>query len=307
MEDRAILIARLVRGEVPAASRVELDALLHWLAGRRNEAALSIAAAFYSHGMSDGPARRLVLGYLDRVLFCHQQDPLRLFGLTPRCSKDEIRARHKQLLQTFHPDRHADHHDWFTARTEQLNEAYAYLQRHHGRSRSGPAASGAGRAKAGSRHEGPARGTRRTPAGRGAVFKLKLREQLKSYVGNPIRFERRLYIVLYSIPAVLFLVIYLSHGYLAGGARTNGDDHPGSEGGAAYRFTGGVTDPVRPRGSRKAAAKPSPEMSPDEATAPVDARSDRGLSRSRRFADAARRIQWPEAVFGRLLPEYRRW
>ena len=99
-------VAELVRGGLPEPSAAELNGLLHWLVGRSNEAAKSIETAFSVHGIPGDLARRHTLAYLDQTLFRHRDDYYRLFGLTPDCSLNEIRRRHKQLLQIFHPDRH---------------------------------------------------------------------------------------------------------------------------------------------------------------------------------------------------------
>lgn len=211
-----VFIADLVRGKLPAASPAELNGLLHWLAGRSNEAAVSIDRAFNAQGTPRELARRHTLLYLDYTLFCHRKNHYRLFGLTPECSLSEIRARHKQLLQIFHPDRHADDREWFTERTEQLNRAYAYLQANHGRSRSGNTSSDTS-STVNPRPTAPRKpSTTSVPKKPGlwrslAANKNRFRRKLKAYIGNPLVFERRLYVVLYSIPILLLVLVYLHH------------------------------------------------------------------------------------------------
>lgn len=222
MADYGQFIGRLVRGEIPTASTAELDALLHWLAGRSNEQAAAVATAFNAHGASTDTARRHALRYLDSTLFRRHHDYYRLFGLSPNASLSAIRTRHKQLLQTFHPDRHTQDRDWFTNRTEQLNRAYAYLKRHHGKPRPVADAPRAATAAAAPRRTQAAAPARRKQRPSLAVYKARLRRRLQAYLGNPLRFERRLYIVLYSVPAILFLLAYLNHAYTTDGVHANG-------------------------------------------------------------------------------------
>lgn len=204
-------IGKLVTGECPVATSAELEALLHWLAGRRNDASMRIEAGFKAHGIPAVAARHHTLRYLDSSLFCHANDYYRLFGLSPDSSFYAIRARHKQLLQIFHPDRHPSDGAWFTERTEQLNHAYAWLKTHHGKQQH-PRVSSA---------DNPIPTVVRKPrSGRArragiwqslAANKNSIRQELKARIGNPHRFERRLYVILYSIPAILLLVVYLGH------------------------------------------------------------------------------------------------
>lgn len=244
MADYGQFIGRLVQGESPTASSAELNALLHWLAGRRNQEATSVETAFRAHGASTDAARRQTLRYLDSTLFRRHQDYYGLFGLSADSSLSAIRARHKKLLQTFHPDRHTRDRDWFTSRTEQLNRAYAFLKKNHGKPQpaaassrpapAGPAAAAAPRPRAAAK---TVRKQRPSPA----VFKVRLRRRLQAYLGNSLRFEKRLYIALYSVPAILFLVVYLNQSHITGGIQANG----GSPGSAESR--------VNPRESDEAA------------------------------------------------------
>lgn len=204
-----VFVGKLISGEAPTATPAQLEALLHWLAGRRNHAADVIETAFKSHGVPSKLARRHTLTYLDSSLFYDPNDYYRLFGLKPDCSGAEIRTRHKQLLQVFHPDRHQDERAWFTARTEQLNRAYAYLKTHHDAQQS--------------RHESPASHSVHRAASRPrtkaastpglwqvlAANKHRIRKKLKAHLGNPERFEKRLLIVIYAIPLVLLAFVYL--------------------------------------------------------------------------------------------------
>lgn len=204
-----VFIGKLISGETPPATFAQLEALLHWLAGRRNHAADMIETAFRSHGVPSNLARRYTLKYLDSSLFSNPNDYYRLFGLQPDCSGAEIRTRHKQLLQIFHPDRHQDQHAWFTARTEQLNSAYAYLRRHHGTQQSHytpPAGRSARSAAPRSRTKEHA-----TPGlwQVMAANKHRIRQKLKAHLGNPDRFEKRFLIAIYAIPVVLLAFVYL--------------------------------------------------------------------------------------------------
>lgn len=211
MRDYEEFITRVVDGRSPAGSAAELRALLHWLAGRRNEAAVSIEAAFNARGIPSDSARRHTLCYLDNNLFLQGDDYYRLLGLTPDSTFSEIRARHKQLLQIFHPDRHTEDRDWFTERTEQLNQAYAYLNAQHGKTRSESAPAADANKKPAAATPEPRHvafwkaGLLRTPA----ASKSGMRERLRTYLGSSARFERRLYIILGSIPALLLLFVYL--------------------------------------------------------------------------------------------------
>lgn len=201
-------INRLVDGELPAASPGEFGALLHWLAGRRNEAAVSIEKAFNARGLPPELARHHTLRYLDRSLFFDRDDYYRLLGLTPDCDFSAIRARHKQLLQIFHPDRHTEDRDWFTERAEQLNRAYAYLREHHGKLPSRATSSTIAKPPRAAKKPfstGPRLNLRVSFAAR----KNRLRRKLKTYLGNAASFERRFYVFLYSVPAILLLLVYL--------------------------------------------------------------------------------------------------
>lgn len=204
-------VSQLVRGEIPTAQPEERDALLHWLVGRDTPAGHAIQQAFDSHGTAVVDAQRLTLLYLDAVLFCHDADPYRLFGLLPGCDFADIRARHKRLLQVFHPDRHRDHQAWFTKRSERINHAYAYLKEHHGR----PERRTAQRTVPANRPSAPrpSRGTSPWSARQWRALwasRGKLRQQLKTHLGNAARLERRLYIVLAAVPVLVLMIVYLN-------------------------------------------------------------------------------------------------
>lgn len=267
-------VGSLIRDEVPAASATEFEALLHWLAGRRNDAAASMKEAFDAHDVSSEAARHHALRYLDHSLFRHQQDYYRLFGLKPDCSFSAIRARHKQLLQTFHPDRHSDDQDWFTMRTEQLNRAYAYLKSNHGKPRSTaasprPAARPTPDGTRTRRAEAP-RATKRWKSA--AAYKVWLRRNLKMFIGNPARFERRLYIVLYSVPAILFLIVYLNQLEVSDGAEGAGDSAADSRMPVKYHRADDGSDSAEPPGKRETVT-PRPANSALQFRAAPDLRS----------------------------------
>lgn len=203
-----VFIGGVARGENPEASPVELDALLHWLAGRRNERANSIKTAFEMHGVSGAAARKYTLSYLDHVLFFDNNDPYRMLGVETGADPETIRTKHKELLQIFHPDRHARNRDWFTARTEQLNAAYAGLKvqdRKQAREKGPPL-------DRGRRNNGkePAdsvsmRRGRATSEGRTA-----LRRNLRRILGDSARLERHIYVVLIVILSALLASLYLA-------------------------------------------------------------------------------------------------
>ncbi|MDZ7841335.1 MAG: DnaJ domain-containing protein [Gammaproteobacteria bacterium] len=180
--------------------------------GRDSGAARAVAEAFERRDLPNQQARRQVLLYLDNTLFRHDRDPYRLLGLTPDCRLADIRLRHKQLLQVFHPDRHPDEQDWFTDRSERLNRAYAYLKANHGKpgstsiptettvtgtSSPGPAARQSPK---------PQRNPRQT-----FTDKDDLRRRLQSWLGNPANLQQREYIVVIAVPILLLLLLYLSN------------------------------------------------------------------------------------------------
>lgn len=297
MADYRQFIGRLVRDEVPTASTTELDALLHWLAGRRNQEAAAVETAFDAHGASADAARRHVLRYLDATLFRRHQDYYRLFGLSPDSSLSTIRARHKQLLQTFHPDRHTRDRDWFTNRTEQLNRAYAYLKSNHGRPRPAVEPPRAAPAAAAPRRARAAAPPRRRQRPSLAARKVRLRRRLQAYLGNPLRFERRLYIVLYSVPAILFLLIYLNLSDTTGGIQANG----GSPGGAESRVDSRRSDDAANAGGAGRKNETGPPRSPES---PRPGLNDSDADHRLRTLDAfSPHDGMPrESMPGRLLP-----
>lgn len=251
MDDYRSFIGKVVREQSPVASPAELDALLHWLAGRSNKAAASVETAFNTHGISPEMARRHTLRYLDHSIFRHHGDYYELFGLAPNCSLSAIRARHRQLLQTLHPDRHTEDRDWFTKRTEQLNRAYAYLKKNHGKRRFETVSSRVDTGPAVGRKPRAASAPGKTRKQSFAAYKIRLRQKLKAYLGDPARFERRLYVFLFAVPLILLLFIYLNQVYLADHRkRTN----PAGTGGSAgspntrtyteFRDTDNVWNPV---------------------------------------------------------------
>lgn len=201
-------VSKLVDGEAPVVETEELDAVLHWLVGRHTEAAKSVQIAFDELGVSAKAARRGTLRYLDTALFRDKPDYYALLGLSANCDDTEIRNRHKKLLQIFHPDRHTEDRDWFTERAERLNEAYAYLRKHHKRHQTESRTyttptPDLGKAGHGTRRP---RSRWRTLTAR----KAKLRQRLYAYLGSSERVERRLYIILYSIPAALLAFVYFN-------------------------------------------------------------------------------------------------
>lgn len=205
-----VFVGKLISGETPTATAAELDALLQWLAGRRNQAANMVEDAFRIRGIPSNEARRCILQYLDSCLFCHGDDYYRLLGVSPGASFSVIRGRHKQLLQIFHPDRQQDELAWFTERTEQLNRAYAYLKENHGKSRPGNAAP--------KRRPAPTviRKSRLSASGKVSPWKSvianknKLRRTLKVHLGTPEQFERRFYVALFLVPVIALLIVYLN-------------------------------------------------------------------------------------------------
>lgn len=179
--------------------------------GRDNEAARAIRQAFANYELPPQQIRRQVLLYLDNTLFRHDRDPYRLLGLMPDCSLDDIRLRHKQMLQVFHPDRHPDEEAWFKDRSEQLNRAYAYLKANHGKP--GSAYMPYAGTVAGSPPPGPTasapRQRRRSPP---PVHPKKeaLRRRLNHWLGDPASLQKRVYIVLFAMPVLALLLLYLS-------------------------------------------------------------------------------------------------
>lgn len=205
---------RLSRGELPAPKPGLLDPLLHWLAGRDTDSARAIQNGFDAAKVSRDQAWRSTLLYLDSTLFSREDDSYRLFSLTPDCKLADIRARHKWLLQVFHPDRHHRDQDWFTSRAERINHAFADLKENHGRpvSRSRPIYSPAspGRTRA-----GPVPGVHARARPRSAPSstreKDKLRRRLHHYLGSSASAQRRLFIVLSVLPVLLLAVLYLNN------------------------------------------------------------------------------------------------
>lgn len=168
--------------------------------------------AFANHDLPAQQIRRQVLLYLDNTLFCHDRDPYRLLGLAPNCSLDDIRLRHKQMLQVFHPDRHPDEEAWFTDRSEQLNRAYAYLKANHGRpgAASIPYASTVAGSPPPTAAAAKPRPRRRPPPAPVFPNKNQLRRSLNRWLGNSRSLQRRVYAVLFAIPALALLLLYLS-------------------------------------------------------------------------------------------------
>lgn len=236
MNSYKTFIGNVVGGKVPEASCAELEALLQWLAGRRNKAAALIDAAFGIHGVPSDEAGAHVRDYLDSSLFKDETDYYRLFGLNPNSSLEAVRMRHKQLLQIFHPDRHLQHREWFTKRTEQLNKAYACLRLRHDepdgeergpRARSRPHSSWK---QANNKARRPIAWSR-TPSNAS-----KLRRKLTAWLGSSNVFERRVYVAVFSVPALLMVVyatqrvdessehVKLSNGQVEPGAPTDMTD-----------------------------------------------------------------------------------
>jgi len=209
MSDHRRFILDLVDGGSPKASGIEFDALMHWLGGRSNSSSGSITQAFDELGIPPESAKSHVLRYLDRTLFRNEGDYYRLLGVTPGCSFSEIRARHKQLLQTFHPDRHLKDQEWFTKKTELINRAYAHLKARNDKPqlaaattyRTTPVTSRKARS-AGTSNPGF---WRKLAASKGTI-----RRTLKRHLGSPAVFERRLYIILIVVPVLLLVIVFLN-------------------------------------------------------------------------------------------------
>jgi len=184
---------------------------MHWLVGRDSDSARAIGQAFDRRDLSRSQARRHVLLYLDNTLFVHDRDPYRLLGLTPDCDMDAIRARHKRMLQVFHPDRHADEQGWFTDRSERLNRAYAYLKANHGKP--GSTAIPDAATVTGGPTPSPARPKRPTPPRQPkprVSRREDLRRRLRARLGNPEHLQQRIYLLLFAVPVLLLLLLYLS-------------------------------------------------------------------------------------------------
>lgn len=207
------LARRLSIGEFPKADSELLDGLLNWLAGRKTPDANAVQAGFEQSGTSPEEARRLTLLYLDATLFAHAGDPYRLFGLTPDAKEERIRSRHKWLLQVFHPDRHASDKEWFTARSEQINQAYGYLKGKSTHLTSSQVNSygnnAANRTSTTGQHDtqfGVAKGKRFD-----RNDKTRLRRTLKNYFGSEASLQQKLFLILTVVPIVLLLGVYLSN------------------------------------------------------------------------------------------------
>lgn len=263
-------IGGLVRGDVSPPTSGQLDALLHWLVGRHNPAAESIAAAFHAQGVAEDSAQERTLLYLDAVLFSHEKDPYRLFGLMPGCDLDAIRARHKRLLQVFHPDRHKDHEQWFTERSERLNQAYAYLKAHHGRPHSTLSSATITPPPAPRRPARTATAPARSPWQSLAANRGALRRQLKAHLGSSDHLERRVYIILFAVPVVLLVVVYLKQSepleQHKPAAPVNTEEHTqvAGNGPAAIHLRKEAAASSSSALPQRAAATPAPEQRPAE-------------------------------------------
>lgn len=206
MNDYKTFVADLVAGKDPEASRAELEALLQWLAGRRNKAATLIEAAFSIHGVPPDEAGARTRDYLDSSLFKDETDYYRLFGLSPNSSLEAVRTRHKQLLQIFHPDRHLQHREWFTERTEQLNKAYACLRLRYDERDEGERGPRARSKPHGSYRPADGKARRPNSWAKTPFNASKLRRNLTAWLGSSTVFERRVYVTLFSVPALLMVV-----------------------------------------------------------------------------------------------------
>lgn len=225
MSDHRRFILDLIDGGCPKASRVEFDALMHWLGGRSNSSSGSITQAFNDLGIPPESAKAYILRYLDRTLFSNDGDYYRLFGVAPGCKFSEIRARHKQLLQTFHPDRHLEDQDWFTRRTELINRAYAHLKARNDKPQYAAATT------YGTRpippRKAPSAGTSNPGLWKSLIAsKGKIRRTLKRHLGSPAVFERRLYIILIAVPVLLLVIVFLNQ---AGTKQENESSPPTTE------------------------------------------------------------------------------
>lgn len=198
-------VAAIGGGEAPPAGADELNALLHWLAGRNNADARAVGDAFAERGTSETGARRLAMLYLDSTLFADESDPYRLLGLTPGAGLKAIRARHKQLLQMFHPDRHGEDTAWFTRHAERINRAYAQLKSGQGKT---PAEAESNKPKPAARAKPP-----RSAAPRASrhVTTAGLQRGLKHRLGNPEKLQKRVFAVLFAVPVLVLALVFFSN------------------------------------------------------------------------------------------------
>ena len=116
-------------GRTTALPASRLDALLLWLSNPENPHAADLDTAIRHVGLSRLQASERAYDLLDQLLFEHAGPPsLRTLGLTTEADPRLTKQRYRRLIQVYHPDRHSDHNDWASRRTERINLAFRACQ-----------------------------------------------------------------------------------------------------------------------------------------------------------------------------------
>ncbi len=131
------LVQSLRRGRFNPILDQHLDALLLWLGNPRHPGAAALDQAIRQQ-LDPAQARAIAFLLLDQRLFAGEnRSPAQTLGLEPGVDPEVAKQRYRRLIKVYHPDRHPDRTDWATRRTEQLNRAFAAIQRGDDRARPG--------------------------------------------------------------------------------------------------------------------------------------------------------------------------
>ena len=124
-------LARTLANGLPTASlEYHLDPLLIWLGNPDNPRVAPLDAAIAAGGLTRGQAAERAYDILDRFLFDRPgAPPHRVLGLADAGDAQAAKQRYRCLVQAYHPDRHPARAHSLTERAEQINLAYAALER----------------------------------------------------------------------------------------------------------------------------------------------------------------------------------
>ncbi len=122
-----------INNRVPRAGwEKHLDQLLQWLASGGENNGREVEQAVEALGIERAVFRERLLHVLDNHLFAAGNSPHATLGLKPTAAPEAVRDRFHRLAQVFHPDRRTGESssmDWWTERTERINQAYSSIKR----------------------------------------------------------------------------------------------------------------------------------------------------------------------------------
>lgn len=146
--------------------------------------------------------------FLDQLLIANPNNYQELFPSD--LSAEQAKARYRQLIGLFHPDRGAKAPTWLTYRAERLNSAYSeYQKKRHSQNDHQGSTSPKSRSSAisGAAHKSMVE--QAPKAKRRIILPLTTRD-IRKWLGSPEKFEKKVFLGLIAAAALFVTLLLLS-------------------------------------------------------------------------------------------------